>query len=38
MNYGGAEKLAEIDRMFREDVGVTDDDVCHDYAVRKRDM
>ena len=35
MNYGGAEKLAEIDRMFREEVGVTDDDICHDYAVRR---
>ena len=34
MDYGGIDKLAEIDAMFVE-LGVTDDIICHDYAVRR---
>ena len=34
MDYGGPEKLAENERMFRE-IGVTEDDICQAYRVRR---
>ena len=34
MHYGGADRLREIERMFIDEIGVTDDDICHDHAIR----
>ena len=34
MHYGGAERLLEIDCMFAEEIGVTEDDICREYSVR----
>ena len=34
MHYGGMERLHKIDRMLAEEIGVTEEDICHEFSVR----